>query len=179
MKQEFVLLITFALIGILVATYLYIYLTAGKKSEFSRVKKSFYGARPTIFTILLLSGIGIAVGTLYEFPIPAQSNQSKDFQTVEVTGYQWYWTLSQDEVVVGQPVEFLVTAKDVNHGFGIYDKDLTLITQAQAMPEYTNRLVYTFKKTGTYDLLCLEYCGLAHHNMVAKLKVVAAKPGGH
>jgi len=39
------------------------------------------------------------------------------------------------------------------------------------MPGYVNRLGYTFTETGEYEVLCLEYCGLAHHAMVAKIIV--------
>ncbi len=74
----------------------------------------------------------------------------------------------------GRPVEFRVTAGDVNHGMGVYDETLRLLVQVQAMPGFTNRLVYTFAEPGTYRLLCLEYCGLAHHGMIAELKVTAA-----
>ncbi|CAF0701745.1 hypothetical protein MPNT_410011 [Candidatus Methylacidithermus pantelleriae] len=58
------------------------------------------------------------------------------------------------------PVEFLVRAADVNHGFGLYDPDGRLVAEVQAMPGYTNRLTYVFKKPGTYKVLCLEFCGV-------------------
>ena len=74
---------------------------------------------------------------------------------------------------VGEPVEFRVTSADVNHGFGIYDESLRLLAQTQAMPGYTNRLRFTFQKPGKYRILCLEYCGLGHHEMPAEISVVA------
>jgi cytochrome c oxidase subunit 2 len=91
--------------------------------------------------------------------------------TVEVAGVQWSWRLSQGEVPVGVPVEFAVTAGDVNHGVGIYDPHGTLVAQVQAMPGYTNRLLYRFREAGRYTLRCLEYCGVAHHVMLAELNV--------
>lgn len=91
--------------------------------------------------------------------------------TVEVTSLQWAWVLSQNEVPAGVPVEFAVTAQDVNHGFGVYSPDGQLLTQVQAMPGYTNRLIYVFQQPGTYTIRCLEYCGLAHHAMVTQLTV--------
>jgi len=50
---------------------------------------------------------------------------------------------------------------------------------AQAMPNYVNVLRYTFTEPGTYRVYCLEYCGLAHHEMAADITVVAAeaRPG--
>lgn len=94
--------------------------------------------------------------------------------TVHVRAGMWYWTLTPTEVPAGVPVEFVVTSNDVNHGFGLYSPDGTVLTQVQAMPEYTNHLVYRFEAPGAYTMRCLEYCGLGHVAMVAPLTVVPA-----
>ena len=90
---------------------------------------------------------------------------------VRVTGIQWAWMLSGSQVPVGVPVEFAVTSLDVNHDFAIYSPDGRLVAQVQAMPGYTNHLVYVFPAPGTYTVRCLEYCGLGHHTMVTTLTV--------
>jgi hypothetical protein len=64
-----------------------------------------------------------------------------------------------------------VTAEDVNHGFAIYQGKSRIIAQAQAMPGYVNKLQVRFAEPGDYEVLCLEYCGLAHHGMRATIKV--------
>jgi cytochrome c oxidase subunit 2 len=94
---------------------------------------------------------------------------------IRAAGHQWRWELSKTEVVAGKPVEFHVTGADVNHGFGIYDPQLRLVAQTQAMPGYTNVLRHTFAQPGTYRILCLEYCGLAHHAMMSELTVLASE----
>jgi cytochrome c oxidase subunit 2 len=78
-------------------------------------------------------------------------------------------------VKAGSVVEFRVTSDDVNHGFAIYAPDGLIVTQTQAMPGYTNKLLHTFKEPGTYTVQCLEYCGLGHAPMKTTLQVVAAK----
>ena len=60
----------------------------------------------------------------------------------------------------------------MNHGLGIYDPDLQLVVQVQAMPRYTNTVVHTFDRPGTYQILCMEFCGIAHHEMVYEFDVV-------
>ncbi|MCX7622853.1 MAG: cytochrome c oxidase subunit II [Thermomicrobium sp.] len=85
--------------------------------------------------------------------------------TVEVTGRMWAWELSRTTLPLGQTVEFVVTATDVNHGFGIFAPDGRLVTQVQAMPGYTNRLLYRFDEPGTYTIRCLEFCATGHHVM--------------
>lgn len=95
-------------------------------------------------------------------------------QVVNATGSQWFWDLDRTDVAMGEPVEFNVTSTDVNHGFGIYDETGRLVAQVQAMPGYVNRLTYVFDAPGTYRILCLEYCGLVHHDMTTELAVTAA-----
>lgn len=90
---------------------------------------------------------------------------------ITATGVQWGWIISRDSLTVGVPIEFDVTSRDVNHDFAIYDPGGRLLTQVQAMPGYTNRLVYRFDAPGTYTVRCLEYCGLGHHMMTARLTV--------
>jgi cytochrome c oxidase subunit 2 len=68
------------------------------------------------------------------------------------------------------PVEFQLVTTDVTHGVGIYDGG-KLLVQAQVIPGQTQTLVYTFDEPGTYDVLCLEYCGHNHHEMVSTLAV--------
>lgn len=91
--------------------------------------------------------------------------------TVTVTGAQWSWALSRTRIPPGVPVEFAVSASDVNHDFGVYDPRGRLVAQVQAMPGYINRLVYVFPAPGTYTVRCLEYCGLAHHVMTTSITV--------
>ncbi len=91
--------------------------------------------------------------------------------TITATAVQWGWIISRDSLTVGVPIEFDVTSRDVNHDFAIYDPGGRLLTQVQAMPGYTNRLVYRFRAPGTYTVRCLEYCGLGHHMMTAQLIV--------
>ncbi|MBS1643472.1 MAG: hypothetical protein JST21_17320 [Bacteroidetes bacterium] len=66
------------------------------------------------------------------------------------------------ELPLNKVVEFRVTSLDVNHGFAIYNPQMRIVTQTQAMPGYINRLRYKFTKPGIYHVLCLEYCGVGH-----------------
>lgn len=92
--------------------------------------------------------------------------------TINVESLQWAWIVDAKEIPSKTVVEFAVTSRDVNHGFAIYDPDGTLLTQVQAMPGYTNKLIWKFDKPGEYTVRCLEFCGIGHHTMLAKLTVV-------
>jgi cytochrome c oxidase subunit 2 len=77
------------------------------------------------------------------------------------------------EIPAGGTVEFRVTSLDVNHNFAIYDEAGVLVAQVQAMPGYVNRLRLQLDEPGRYTVLCLEYCGLAHHVMSSAFTVTA------
>ena len=100
-------------------------------------------------------------------------SSAKAMQSVEAVAQQWSWSIKPAAFRVGETVEFHVTSTDVNHGFALYNPDMRIVAQTQAMPGYINVLRYTFNEPGVYRVLCLEYCGVAHHEMTAEIKVSA------
>ena len=158
--------------GLVALAFLYVIAKSGKHADSTHVQKKAYAIRSWWFLALVVLGIGVTWVSLEQFPIPDQHAQSHA-QVVDAVARQWSWDLSQNRFTSGVPVEFRVTSVDVNHGFAIYDPGGRIVTQTQAMPGFTNRLVLTFDKPGKYRVLCLEYCGLAHHAMVAEFEVAA------
>ena len=69
---------------------------------------------------------------------------------------------------------FNVYSKDVNHGMGVADPSGTLLFQTQSMPGYINQVRHVFNEPGTYRVLCMEFCGVAHHDMTDEFTVVTA-----
>lgn len=128
-----------------------------------------------LFVILLIGFVVGSWATLHNFPIPPQHEALAADQIVKVVGHQWYWDITPSTLHTNQVVEFQVTSADVNHGFAIYSPAGRVITQTQAMPGYTNKLLYTFRQPGMYTVQCLEYCGLGHVPMRATIRVVAIK----
>lgn len=75
----------------------------------------------------------------------------------------------QDMIIKkGATVDFLVTSKDVVHGFEIVKTNVNMMV----VPGHINSIEYTFKEAGEYLIVCNEYCGSAHHMMSTKIKVV-------
>ena len=87
-----------------------------------------------------------------------------------MTARQFFWQLRPATVKVDVPVAFVTRSDDVNHGFGIY-KGHRFIAQIQVVPDRSSTLVQTFHEPGIYTVLCLEYCGVDHHGMVATFRV--------
>jgi len=171
--QESAWIITVVLIGLLAVIFLRVLWTSNRQASYEEVSRRAYAFRGGVFWLVILAGLVITLATLIPWPHAVRAG-STDAQVVEATGMQWSWQLSQSQLKAGVPVEFRVTSQDVNHGFGIYDASMRMLAQVQAMPGYTNKLLYTFEQPGEYRILCMEYCGVAHHNMLATLTVSPA-----
>ncbi len=128
--------------------------------------------RRLLYPLIAVAAAVFLVSTSWvAYPSERISELGQPKVSVEVQGVQFAWILSRQEIPAGTTVEFRVTARDVNHGFGIYSPEGLLVAQVQAMPRYTNRLVFRFDRPGSYTVRCLEYCGIAHHIMSARLTV--------
>lgn len=171
MTQQIAWQISLAIIAILLLVFLIVARSAGRSSAYEPIQRTAYRMRRIFFAMLLLIGIAVPALTLTNLPYAAPRNLAGAPLTVRVVGQQWSWQIEPDHARVGQPVMFAVTSADVNHGFALYDDKLELLAETQAMPGYINRLYYTFTMPGKYRVLCLEYCGLAHHEMVGEFTV--------
>ncbi len=175
MVQQFVWLVSIAAMALVGVGFLFASRSRGREEDFPALQARAYRLRGRLFWILALVLTPVMIGTLFFLPYPksASAGNSGAVQVVQVNGQMWVWLLDKNTVVQGQPVEFRVNSKDVNHGFGIYDPDMALVAQVQAMPGHENVLRHTFTRPGTYKILCLEYCGTAHHGMAGSFTVSA------
>jgi cytochrome c oxidase subunit II len=137
-----------------------------------------YRVRKYYFVALVAGLAGTLAFTLPRAPYGAYAAVEPAIH-VQVTGIMWAWQIhsagveSAGPLVLpsGKVVEFDVTGGDVNHGFGVYDDEGRLLGQTQAMPGYVNHLRLVFDTPGRYHVLCLEFCGMAHHIMIAEFTV--------
>lgn len=174
MLQQIAWQVSLVLMTLVAVGFAFVAIYSGTREEdYAPLQKRAYRVRTKLFWALVLVFGPVMIYTLLDLPYDASraANNSGAVQVVEAKGFQWRWELSRDRVAKDQPVEFRVTSADVNHSFSIYDANMHLVAQTQAMPGYTNILRHTFRNEGTYKILCLEYCGLAHHNMLTEIKV--------
>ena len=122
------------------------------------------------FVVVVVLLVALLVATIAFTPYGRSAG--KNAQVVDVEGLQFAWVIPERPLQAGREVEFRLTSKDVNHNFAVYTKGGELLFQVQVMPGKTQDYVYTFDKPGTYDVLCLEYCGVDHANMRSELHVV-------
>lgn len=104
--------------------------------------------------------------------IDIQAAPAKGTRVVNVTGVQFAWSFETNEagkkiktnrlvVPVGEPVEFKVRSRDVIHDFWVPAWRL----KVDAVPGITTSYSLTPVKTGTFDVVCAELCGLGHAYM--------------
>ncbi len=79
----------------------------------------------------------------------------------------WQFLPREIKVPVGSRVTFYVTSKDVQHTFKIQDTNINV----QIVPGQVSKLTVTFKKPGTYPVICSEYCGVGHAGMFGQIVV--------
>ena len=168
--QGQVFMFSLVLIGAIGAVFLWVVMRASAVAGAADTPSP-DALRRSGFWIFAVIGFLATYATLSPWPHAAQLTDGT--VVVNATGSMWSWDIDKRQVPVETPVIFRVTSHDVNHGLGVTDPSGTILFQTQAMPGYINQVAHTFREPGTYEIICLEYCGLAHHDMREKLEVVA------
>jgi cytochrome c oxidase subunit II len=78
------------------------------------------------------------------------------------------------QVPLGAEVTFYLTARDVIHGWQVERTNLNVMV----IPGEIAVLRYTFTHPGRYRVVCNEYCGIGHQNMLGEIEVVSASQFG-
>lgn len=184
MTQQVLVLISFLVVtGVLVLVFQIVFASTKNATDIAPARVNRYRG-------LWFLTLAVILGVVFFFTLPRSPYllfvQDRPEKIIAVAAQQFAFILSDESldrektpaeasggivVLAGALVEFRVTSQDVNHGFGIFDPERTLIAQVQAMPGYVNRLRIRFDKPGTYNVLCLEYCGIAHFIMRTSFEV--------
>jgi cytochrome c oxidase subunit 2 len=78
--------------------------------------------------------------------------------------WEWYPIL---ELEKGKKYRLHISSMDWQHGFSLQPENINL----QIVPGYETVITITPDKTGKFSVVCNEYCGIGHHNMVGKIYV--------
>ncbi len=125
------------------------------------------GVTVAILLGLLVAAVvtGRAIGSL----------SAQDALTVEITGYQWWWSVEYDHpdpslrittanelhLPVGRPVRIVLKSNDVIHSFWVPN----LHGKVDLIPGRRNEMWLQADTPGVYRGQCAEYCGLQHAHM--------------
>jgi cytochrome c oxidase subunit 2 len=67
----------------------------------------------------------------------------------------------------GQTYRLHISSLDLNHGFSLQPLNMNF----QILPGYDHVLTLTPTSSGTFSLICNEFCGIGHHTMASKIIV--------
>ena len=123
----------------------------------------------TWFGIVVVMLVALLFATIWFTPYG--NSAGTNGQRFPVKAEQFAFIVPGRTVKAGEPVRFELTSADVNHGFAVFDSKNVLLFQIQVVPGATSEYVYTFKKPGTYHILCFEYCGVGHDEMKGEFTV--------
>ncbi len=103
----------------------------------------------------------------------------REVYEIDVVARQWSWLFEYSNgwvdtelhVPAGQPVLLIMRSEDVIHSLSIPDFRVKM----DLVPDRYTKTWFQAKEPGVHDLLCTEYCGTSHSDMITS--VVVHKPG--
>ena len=71
------------------------------------------------------------------------------------------------ELENGKTYRLHLTSMDYNHGFSLQPANINI----QIVPGFEHVVTVTPHQSGTYSVVCNEYCGIGHHKMVGRIYI--------
>ncbi|MBX3641665.1 MAG: cytochrome C oxidase subunit II [Rubrivivax sp.] len=71
------------------------------------------------------------------------------------------------ELEKGKTYRLHLSAMDYNHGFSLQPANINI----QMVPGFEHVVTVTPNQSGTYSVVCNEYCGIGHHKMVGRIYI--------
>ena len=71
------------------------------------------------------------------------------------------------ELEKGKTYKLHLTSMDYNHGFSLQPANINI----QIVPGFEHVMNVTPNQSGTYSVVCNEYCGIGHHRMVGRIYI--------
>lgn len=89
------------------------------------------------------------------------TGDSSAVREIRIEAFQFDYAPSEIRVKVGEPVQLILTTRDVAHSFSVEGLDLN----ATILPGKETRLAFTPERVGRYHFGCDVYCGTEHPTM--------------
>jgi cytochrome c oxidase subunit II len=117
------------------------------------------------------AGLRISVPTCVTDVAPFKEgkiiDKGNDHYEVHMVAKMWAFDPPEIRLPPGSDVDLYLSALDVTHGLYIEHTNVNLM----AVPGAVNVARVRFDKEGTYDVICHEYCGVGHQNMMGKIVI--------
>lgn len=102
-----------------------------------------------------------------EFGNPGVKQTGENRYQVNMVAMAFSFVPDVIEIPAGAEVTFRMTSQDVIHGFQVRGTGINV----ELIPGDISSLKYTFDRPGEYLMICNQYCGLAHQNMLGRVVV--------
>ena len=124
-----------------------------------------YRVKPEMFsraTQEMIEKYTVRTETEFKLPVVAPPVGSD----VYLIGRLWDWWPIL-ELEKDQTYRLHLTSMDYQHGFSLQPENINI----QVLPGYEHVITIKPNRSGTYAIVCNEFCGIGHHKMVSKLYV--------
>lgn len=168
----------FALIVGLMVLFLFLY----REKKGVEAQKTAHHNTPLELTWTIIPSILVVIifwlgfKTFMDITTPPQNAQE-----IRVTAQQWKWFFTYPNgyvaedlhVPVDKPILLTMSSVDVIHSFFVP----AFRTKMDVVPGRYTKVWFKATETGEFVILCAEYCGTSHSDMVSQ--VVVHEPGGY
>ena len=131
----------------------------------------------------LVPAVLLAVVAVWAYIVLSDNEAlAADRLVVDVTAEQFAWSFNYPDaqvasgdlrVPVGRQVELKMRSKDVIHDFYVTE----FRVKQDVVPGITTRVIFDPNRTGTYQVICAELCGVGHG--VMRARVIVMEPGAY
>ncbi len=152
------LALTWAIFMFLMMPYWHVYGKQNLSNEAYRTTPEAFGKKVEA----MVAQYTVRKETAREFPVVAPPAGSDVYLLGRL--WEWYPIL---ELKKGATYRLHVSSMDWQHGFSVQPENINF----QVVPGYETVITVTPDKAGEFSIVCNEYCGIGHHNMVGKIYV--------
>lgn len=108
-----------------------------------------------------------AIGVTAPFDQPGVKELAPGRYEATIIAQMFSFVPNEIEVPVGSEVTFVLTSRDVIHGFKVVGTPANMMI----VPGQISKMTVRFERPGEYLIVCHEYCGAAHQIMAGKVIV--------
>jgi len=143
-----------------------------------RTERVIFGLSGAVMVLFLVGLLVLATG--FGVDVPGCVTEMKPFERdtlfqtgerrweLHVVARMWAYQMPPVELPVGSEVDIYLTSGDVVHGFHIDRTNVNLM----AVPGTVTYARVLFREPGDYPIVCHEYCGIGHQQMVGIIRIV-------